>query len=481
MFIWRFVCVWMLCVSFSGAICPYQECSCGGFRISCQNRGLTSMPSLLTGDNGTDYTVLYLDGNNITSIPARSLPPGLKEISLSNNSISHIDNTAWDGSSSTLRKLTFNRANFTKIPDAFLHLEALEILEIYNSVVVDWNEAAMNHLGKRIQTLYLQNVGLTEWPAWIRNFSNINQLSVLYCSISQLPDDALDNLHALHLLSIIHCELEAIPKTVSNIKSLQLLQLLQNNITDITWLPASGYLSSLNLNTNSISDPVHLGTALRPLADILRYINLKQNKLTIIPDLPFMTNLGELDLSYNLISDTESGSMPEGLFNLILTGNLLASVPRIYFNATSVTYIYLGFNQITTIQDTDFPPWIIEANLESNYLTEIRNSSFPENSSLVFLDLSGNPIIRIDTLAFFNLTRLIHLNLHQTKLTRMPLALSRLTGLKLLDVRDNPELVCSCAERSLESWIKELLTVAGDCGITSVQDFYDTLGDLCPI
>lgn len=42
--------------------------------------------------------------------------------------------------------------------------------------------------------------------------------------------------------------------------------------------------------------------------------------------------------------------------------------------------MHLGFNQITSIQDTDFPLWITEANIESNRLTELINASCPENS-----------------------------------------------------------------------------------------------------
>lgn len=430
--------------------------------------------------NCVSYTILPIQGNTITSIPAGSLPAGLKEISFVKTPISTIDDTAFDGSSSTLTRLSFTGANFTKIPDAFLHLDALEHLTVYDSVVLDWNEAAMNHISKGMATIYLQNVGLTQWPTWLKNFTNAFELSLLYSTLSEVPDDALDNFHVLNLLSIIHCQLKATPKAVSNVKSLQLLQLLQNNITNITWLPASGYLSSLNLYTNNISDPVHVGAALRPLADILRYVNLRDNKLTVIPDLPFMTSLGDLDLSYNLISDTSAGSLPKGLYNLILTGNLLVSIPRIFFNGTSVTYMHLGFNQISSIHDTDFPLWITEANLESNRLTELTNASFPENSSLIFLDLSGNPITHLDVLAFFHLASLIHLNLRQTQLAHMPLALAHLTGLKLLDVRDNPLLVCTCDEISLEQWIKGLVTLAGECGITTVHDFFYSLGESCP-
>lgn len=404
----------------------------------------------------------------------------MTEISFVHTPVSHIDNTALNGSASTLKKLSFTGANFTTIPSAFLYLSALEHLTIYDSAIADWNVDAMNYISQTVVTLYLQNVGLTIWPEWIGNFTRLVELSILYSSISAVPDDALDNMGVLNLLSIIHCKLTSIPKTISNVKSLQLLQLLQNEINDITWLPRGGVLTSLNLYTNNISDPVHLGNALRPLSDTLRYITLQYNQLEVIPDLSFMTNLGDLDLSYNRISDAMSGSMPPDLYNLKLTGNLFSSVPQIFFSASSVTYMMLGYNVITNIKDTDFPLWISEANLENNLIAELMNESFPVNSSLVFLNLNGNPITSIDMAAFNNLVNLGHLNLQQTKLTRLPLALISLTGLKLLDVRNNIDLVCTCLEKSLEPLIMRLLTVAGSCGVASLQDFFDNLSALCP-
>lgn len=137
--------------------------------------------------------------------------------------------------------------------------------------------------------------------------------------------------------------------------------------------------------------------------------------------------------------------------------------------------MHLGFNQITSIQDSDFPLWITEANIESNRLTELINASCPENSSLIFLDLSGNSITHLDMLVFFP----VQSHTSELKLTRMPLALAHLKGLKLLNVRDYSLLVCTCDEISLESWIKGLVTLAGECGISSFHDFY-SLGGFCP-
>lgn len=341
----------------------------------------------------------------------------------------------------------------------------------------------MKNLGKTLQTLTLQNVGLSTWPTWIRYFCCLGELTLADGSISSLPDDALDSVSStLTSLSLFNNSLTEVPNALSKLTNLQMLYLFENRISDLSWLPQASKLSSLSLSHNEISDSVLLSQVLRPFASSLISLDIDHNLLKEIPDFSFLTNIGSLDFTYNQISDPNSGSVQPSLYDIDLANNNLPLVPVILVTLLSIYDISLSSNAIKVIQSADFHKFTASVDLGYNLISELTDTSFPPNSGIMFLQLNNNPLIRISAVALKNLVNLRELNIRATKLTRLPLTLNVLTSLTTFDVSNSTDLICTCMEKGLRPWILTLMPdkVIGNCGQSSLYDFFVTLSLSCP-
>ncbi|BFZ20759.1 hypothetical protein BsWGS_23798 [Bradybaena similaris] len=470
----------LLAAGAAADVCPYKVCSCAENVISCESLGLTSLPALVSSAP-TVYVLLSFDTNNISTITEASFPEGLKEISFMYNPISVIDDYAFVGSSNTLQILSFSNAHFSSIPKAFSFLHALTDLSISQTYIQDWNVDAMKVLGSTVSNLDLEDVGLTTWPEWIQYFNTLTHLSIITSSIASIPDGSLHNqVNSLQYLTLINNNLKAVPKALSELKSVQMLNLMNTKISDLTYLPQQSKISSLALDNTSLSNHTHISDMLHPYASSLINIHLQGNRLQAIPSLAFLTQLGSIDLSHNLISDSESGSMPPIAYDIQLRYNHLSAIPRIMSSLYSLTSVDLSYNTIKVIRNSDFHTLMSIVDLSSNLISQLTDSSFPQNSSIMILTLNYNPIVTITDAAFQNLQQLSDLYLQNTMLTRLPPALATLGNLKLLDLSGSRHLVCTCSEKNLRSLFLKLYSIKGTCGLTTLSDFFTILSPSCP-
>jgi Leucine-rich repeat (LRR) protein len=474
------VLLWVL-LSANADDCVYKECHCSDTDINCLFRDLTQMPQAVNLSDS--YRNLLLSNNNITEIPANSLPFNLSKINLLNNPTTIIADTAFDGSVYTLQTISLSFALFTRIPNAFGHLRYLKSLTIQDVDVQDWNEDAMKMGGQTLITLYLANVSLRSWPNWIHNFSRLTDLTITHCSIQSIPDGALDTvLTSLTSLSLANNNLTSIPKALSQLLALTSLNLVQNNIIDITWLPQHSPLSLLYLTNNKISNSSFLSDVLRQMGSSLTYIAIDFNQLTTIPDFTSMTKIFTLDFSHNNISDQLSGSFLPTIYSIDLSYNFLSAIPRFVSTMQKATSLTFHSNVITSFVGTDITPAATSLDLSYNLITELTDNSFPNNSQLTTLQLNDNPIVTISNMTFTHLTHVIVMNLRNTNITRLPLALLSLTSLSWLDMTDNDDLVCTCMEKCLEPWVLHFHSyqVSGNCGELAIYDFFSQLSPSCP-
>jgi Leucine-rich repeat (LRR) protein len=193
-----------------------------------------------------------------------------------------------------------------------------------------------------------------------------------------------------------------------------------------------------------------------------------------------LTQITFISFDYNHISDVNSGSFSSNITGVTLTNNLLSSIPSIF--KSTITELTIDSNIIKTIEGNKIPASVTSLDLSSNYISQLTVTSFPQNSSLVYLYLSSNPLSTISLDAFINLAVLTEIFFHNTKLTRVPLALVSLKSLSYLDISNCTSLVCTCQEQSLHSRISNLSVydVNGDCGVTSVYRFFTELSPQCP-
>lgn len=421
--------------------------------------------------------------NQITRIPAGSLPPNLNTISLQDNPLETIDDAAFDESINTLQTLTIAGAKFTQVPAAVCRLRKLWNLNLYSVNILSWDNDNMKNLCPSLLSFQLSTDGVTSWPPWLKSCSNLTDIAITSSGISSIPDDALDLVvNTLQYLQLINNSLTSVPKAVSKLTALNVLSLEENKITDVSWLPQQSNVTVLTMNENRISDAKKLSAALRFYADSLNKFTIYDNFLTSIPDLPFLTKVYSLDYSNNHISDPYSGEIPENLGELILRTNFLTTIPPVMKTMKSLTEFDLSYNRVVSIQGTDFPITVTGVDLGNNIITELTDTSFPVSFNITYLLLSNNPITRISLQAFKNLPLLQQLNLSHTKLTRVPLSVGFLTTLTYIDMSNSNGLVCTCLEHSLESRISPLGSenVVGDCGQTSIYVFFTELSHDCP-
>lgn len=372
---------------------------------------------------------------------------------------------------------------FTRFPDAFGHLLALAKLSINTANITDWNDNAWISIGKTLHTLELTNVGITAWTSWIRHCTQLNELTITFGDIASIPDGALDSAsHSLTSLYLNNNKLTAVPKALSNLNSLQILYLQNNNIADVKWLPQSNKLLLLSISYNHIWNASQLSEFLRPYTTSLNTFYIDNNHLTSIPDISYLLTLGDLDFTHNRISDAISGAVPSDLFLLDLSYNSFPFVPKILSTLLILKEISLSYNAIGAIRETDFHKDTASIDLGYNLITELEDTSFPANFGILNLELNNNPLTTISPVALQNLPNLRYLNLIHTNIKRLPLGLSYLRSLVNLDVSNCTSLVCTCMESSLASWVMSLnsLNVLGNCGQTSVYDFFHLLSSSCP-
>lgn len=340
----------------------------------------------------------------------------------------------------------------------------------------------MQNIGRSLKTLQLTRVSLATWPSWIQHFPNLTLLQIDESSISSVPDNALDSVaNSLVELHLGKISLTSIPIALSQLSVLETLTLEFTDISDITNLPRSSKLSTLTLTYNHLSNSDHVSKSLLPLSDSIEYLHLEGNRLTSIPELSFLTQAILINVDDNIISTYDSGSFPENVFFLGLTMNNFSEIPPSFSRLQRLGVFDISRNVLQELRGASFPPQIRNANFSNNLITELRDDSFPPNSSIMYMVLDNNNIVTVSSHAFDNLPNLFMLSLRSTKLTRLPLAFTFYDRIIYIDLSDNPDLVCTCEEKSLEALL--LITpveVVGKCGNINIRDFFINLSSACP-
>jgi Leucine-rich repeat (LRR) protein len=173
--------------------------------------------------------------------------------------------------------------------------------------------------------------------------SNLTSLQTLNLQSNQITTiNGLDTLTSLQTLTLQSNQITTI-NGLDNLTSLQTLDLSSNQITTIEGLESLTSLQNLYLSSNQITTIQGLDSLI-----LLNILSINSNQITTINGLDFLTSLEYLNLASNQISTIE------GLDSL-----------------TSLRYLYLGSNQITTIEGLDSLILLIDLSLDSNQISTI--------------------------------------------------------------------------------------------------------------
>ncbi|MBE6902998.1 MAG: tetratricopeptide repeat protein [Ruminococcaceae bacterium] len=210
---------------------------------------------------------------------------------------------------------------------------------------------------------------------YIRNLSDLEVMSSL-SSINFVNEAALANfnvfesLQSLRSLTLTNCAIDNNDfQQITQAKSLEIIKLDNNQITDISSLVSLDNLQHLSLSSNQISDlsPLEVITSIKTLNlssnkinniealsgfSALSTLNLASNELTDISPVFELVNLKELDASENQISDISGIKSMKGLKKLVLSANPLENLsPLEDFN--TLEQLELAKNNISDLSSLE--------------------------------------------------------------------------------------------------------------------------------
>jgi hypothetical protein len=175
-----------------------------------------------------------------------------------------------------------------------------------------------------------------------QNYGSIQNTSAMPNDAKALINEAKERNSTF--LSLANCDLLEIPAELIELTSLEVLELVNNQISDISLLSSLTRLTALYLRINNITDI----TPLRPLVN-LSDLDLATNKISDIGPLQPLTKLHTLYLYNNQIQDLTPLQSLSNLKELYLKNNQVKDLTPLN-SLSNVGMISLANNQVFDIE-----------------------------------------------------------------------------------------------------------------------------------
>ena len=374
--------------------CPLRPCwvrEDGVVSVDCPLAGCSQIPTDLSLPG---LQVLYLQENEITSIPA--LPyPHLKKLDLSDNNISTIDD------------------------DAFKDLANLTMLYLSDNFITEIKEVHFRNL-VNLRFLYLQ-----------QNHISVLGRNVFFPALTMVERIDLSTNHMTEISE----------GTFSQLVSLKFLHLERNNITTITrgHFVQMSQLEQLVLNQNSLQSLAPF--TFRDLVN-LQNLDLSYNQLRTLPNNTFQTDWPEIH--------------PSKLQVLNLNNNLLDTIePEAFKGLNSLQALHMAYNPLKEFPEAPFPPSLEKISLHHmKELHVIPAGAIANLPNLRRIELYGNPKLSVVSSGSFQgpFRGLKLVDLSRNNLRTMPqTVLENWKAVASVDLSGNP-WHCDCKI----GWMKEV-------------------------
>ena len=399
----------------------------------------------------------------------------------------------WLESLPALTFLDLSLNNFTRFNNRdFCHVPRLRTLNMsFNSI---GDDASFGFVGRcRLSALVFLDIssnplGRFDQPLSIGNIEILvmNRIvSLATGSTLRLPASMFCNNRNIRLLWLSGNNLDE-NSDFSFLRCLPRLQtfvLTSNNMGEIrdTLFQFNPGLQSLYLHSNRIGR-IQPGAFRRPQR--IQILGLNDNKLQVITNETFgsLTNLRALYIRRNNIHTIQPGGLPDTLQNLTMDGNQLnGQALQALTNLEVVIFLDLHNGLAAAVDVTIFRKMARVAVLElhDNTFRVCQEDSFVSNTQLRYLDLSNNSMRMVNRGCFNGLTNLRVLFLENNLLVTLAPDLfvplpslvvvwlhgNRLTGVDFMDTGlyqlrliislHNNRLVCNCAARDLQEWLRD--------------------------
>ncbi|CAJ0564472.1 unnamed protein product, partial [Mesorhabditis spiculigera] len=298
--------------------------------------------------------------------------PGLRELSLRNNSIVHISN------------------------EVFTSLRSLERLDLSQNRILTLPPKVFASLGK-LKSLDLSGNGVQLSGDTLHGLHSLEELRISRNGLSYLPPSVFRHSTELSTLHLDHNRLVDLPGSIlSTLPKLKQLNARSNLLANIETgsFAENGLLEALDLSENMI---VNIDDAAFNGLQNLRKLNLTNNQLVRLPGKTWqLPSLETLDLSGNLFVALETASF-EGLpslraLNLSNSRNLNTIHMGAFLSLDGLRWISLAGSQLSSISNTAFSPVppLSHLDLSDNQLVSLPSTAV-HWSRIRDLRLYGNP------------------------------------------------------------------------------------------
>lgn len=380
------------------------------------------------------------------------------------------------------RELFFSRNMLTAIDDRIANLSNARLLDLsYNAITAIPD--AVTALTALEKLLVIGNP-IASWPADMKALRELIVLEASLCSLGPSLPDSFAHLTTLMELGLKYNRLTVLPgPVVANWMMLNRLELTGNSLTQLCpEITSLASLMTLNLDENCLTClPDELGALPSLIA-----LTVKHNQLTALPASLFRcSTLTKLDAEYNAIAawpeppadaawpgmlglaDLQLGfnkltGLPlalrhsRKLTRLELDANLLADMPDLAAQASSLQTLNMACNRIRALPDSmRAMTALLDLSLAGNLLSDSASlGGLSALESLGTLNLCDNPLadgLLPDALA--PLVNLEELEVAGTGLTRLPGWLVEFEMLDRLNIGRNalttiePDLLNAFVER----------------------------------
>ncbi|XP_019639077.1 PREDICTED: malignant fibrous histiocytoma-amplified sequence 1 homolog [Branchiostoma belcheri] len=326
----------------------------------------------------------------------------------------------------------------------------------------------------------VEHIQLTKQPEEDQSltiFEEINQfkrLKTVTIIGLKLDDTSLSNLFqctSIRSLKISNCQLASIPRSLANLKDLEILDLSRNNLTTLPARPIRSLpcLKSLNISHNKI-------TVIRDVVkklQALQHLDVSYNAVGEIPyEILEMENLEFFSCSHNKIArwlDPSNGERKAStchLASLNMSSNLLAEVPQNVKELKNLSVVNLSDNKI----GENIPDKILRQQIsELFYLPSVSTNNELEDLPLVLcflpsltkLDLKQNKISSVSE-NVKSCKSLSVLDVSHNRLKEIPSQVIRLPELRVIDASNN-QISSVSSLRKDESSVVEDVALADNC------------------
>lgn len=247
----------------------------------------------------------------------------------------------------SLKAITLNQVQLTRIPDEIAQFKNLERLEIPENSITYYSPK-LKEL-PNLKELNIDSNGLTELPSIIFELSNLQTLSISSNHLLRIPDK-ITNLKKLKSLDMSFTGLSVVPDSIFELTQLQKLRLNGNKMQTLP----KGLSKLKNLNKLSIGYNNDLQSSFAMLNELPALRQLNIGGMTLSPkrleQIAELTNLEELWLSNSKVTSMPSSMKKLSNLRLLsLTDTGLSQYPEVISQLKNLNTLYLEKNNLSTL------------------------------------------------------------------------------------------------------------------------------------